>query len=74
MIRRTLSTFALISSVSTAALAQEPVAKLTLQGAGSQTGTGAFRCAPGEEGQMSLGGTDASLSVVPLEPLSLIHI
>ena len=68
MIRHTLSALALLCGASVTALAQGPVVKLTLQGAGSQTGTGAFRCAPGEEGQMSLGGTDASLSVVPLEP------
>lgn len=68
MKRRTVWALALLCAAPATTIAQEPVAKLTLQGAGSQTGTGAFRCAPGEQGQMSLGGTDASLSVVPLEP------
>ena len=68
MMRRVMPALALLCGMPASALAQGPVAKLTLQGAGSQTGTGAFRCAPGEEGQMSLGGTDSTREVVPLEP------
>ena len=68
MIRRVVLTLALMCGMSAKALTQGPVAKLALQGAGSQTGTGAFRCAPGEQGQMSLGGTDSTHEVVPLEP------
>lgn len=58
----------LLCGAPAAILAQGSVATLALQGAGSQTGTGAFRCAPGEKGEMSLSGTDSSHDVVPLEP------
>jgi len=67
MMTRVLCALAALAAAAFPVRAQGALERLSLSGAGSQTGTGALRCSIGERAELSLQGLDASLAAVPLE-------